>query len=766
MSVFNDRLYNLLPSIVRQRDALNADPPLRSLLSVISEQVDLVEANIAQLYDDWFIETCADWAVPYIGDAIGYEVLHEAGEPSTDATAEAARLNRILIPRQDVANTVRARRRKGTLAVLAELARDVAGWPAVAVEFDRLLAVTQSLDDLRLDRGRTLDLRRRSELERLGGVGDGAARTAELRGPAGPGASGALPTSGIGLFVPRYRAYAVSGSTAAWVAHAGDHCFTFSPLENEVRLFSGVGLPLALHRSDVNAERHYGAGKSLAIARRAEGDTGAPTPVPRSAIVPADLSHWRYEPEPGTVAVDALLGRLSFPPDEVPAEVVVAYTYGFSADIGAGEYDRIPVPLPPLPLGAAIGDGKITFTGRCLGGIDVEVSVDGGAPARYRTTPTDTLASVAVAVAAAVNALAIPGVSASASDAAVLVPGVSSLGVAFPERFYPIGRNAGESHERLSAALMQWKTDGPARAVIEFADSEIYDENELDIELRAGQVLEIRAASQTRPVVRIIDWRAGAPEPLRIRGGAGSALSFDGMLIAGSGLRIGGALAHLVIRRSTLVPGWRHLSPSAKKHRVEPSILVDGAAAKISIDRSIIGPILVRRPERAPSPTPIAIADSIVDAFEHGEAIGSPDAPVADAELRVTRSTVFGRTRVHAVESAENALFCGDVTVTDRQHGYFRYCFVPPGSRTPQRFACQPDGANAVAPLFVSTRFDDPGYARLADTTPPEISRGADDRAEMGAFHDLFRAQRETNLQTRLAEYVPAGTDLAILFVS
>ena len=35
-----------------------------------------MEENLEQLYDDLFIETCADWVVPYIGDLIGYEPLH------------------------------------------------------------------------------------------------------------------------------------------------------------------------------------------------------------------------------------------------------------------------------------------------------------------------------------------------------------------------------------------------------------------------------------------------------------------------------------------------------------------------------------------------------------------------------------------------------------------------------------------------------------------------------------------------------------------
>ena len=54
----------------------------RALLQVIGEQVDLVEEDIAQLYDNWFIETCEDWVVPYIADLVGYRPVLDAGEPA------------------------------------------------------------------------------------------------------------------------------------------------------------------------------------------------------------------------------------------------------------------------------------------------------------------------------------------------------------------------------------------------------------------------------------------------------------------------------------------------------------------------------------------------------------------------------------------------------------------------------------------------------------------------------------------------------------
>jgi len=54
-----ERLYELLPVVYRQRDA-EQGYPLRALLQVIAEQVDVVEDAIAQLYENWFIETCED----------------------------------------------------------------------------------------------------------------------------------------------------------------------------------------------------------------------------------------------------------------------------------------------------------------------------------------------------------------------------------------------------------------------------------------------------------------------------------------------------------------------------------------------------------------------------------------------------------------------------------------------------------------------------------------------------------------------------------
>lgn len=111
MSLDTDRLYGLVPAVHRARDA-GQGQPLRALLALFAHELQALEEHLEQLYDDQFIETCAPWAAPYIGDLIGYRPLH--------GTSPA-----VSSPRAEVANTIAYRRRKGTALMLEQLATDV-----------------------------------------------------------------------------------------------------------------------------------------------------------------------------------------------------------------------------------------------------------------------------------------------------------------------------------------------------------------------------------------------------------------------------------------------------------------------------------------------------------------------------------------------------------------------------------------------------------------------------------------------------------------
>src|SRR5262249_52304621 len=212
--------------------------PLRALLAVVTEQVEVVEDDIQRLYDNWFIETCEDWVVPYIGDLIGHKPVLEVGQAGAVDTAEGRLRNRILIPRRELANTLGYRRRKGTLALLETLAEAVAGWPALAVEFYRRLAWTQEINHLRINRAQTLDLRARRAVDRLDGPFDRAARSVNVRRVNSHHEPGRYNIPSVGVFVWRLKSYSVTRAPAPVVKGGSPYWFSFSSLGNDAPLYT------------------------------------------------------------------------------------------------------------------------------------------------------------------------------------------------------------------------------------------------------------------------------------------------------------------------------------------------------------------------------------------------------------------------------------------------------------------------------------------------------------------------------------------------
>jgi hypothetical protein len=707
-----NNLYQLLPPFHRQRDGENGSP-LQALLEVITEQVDVLEDNITQLYDNWFIETCEDWAVPYIADLIGYTSL-QVGEPE-DITIPQGR-NKILIPRRDVANTIRDRRRKGTLALLELLAHDVADWHGRAVEFYTLLGWTQNLNHQRLSRGQTVNLRQGQALLRLDTAFDQLAHSVELRPIASHRDQGKYNIPNIGLFIWRLQTYSVTQTPACCVEEIGSNCYTFSVLGNDTRLYNRpqpevepthiaeeLNLPVPITRRSFQAHKtdFYGEGKSLQIW------TGNPRElVTPDRIAVTDLTNWYYRPLPRQVAVDPELGRIVFPPGHLPKKGVwVFYHYGFSSDIGGGEY--------PRPLYQ---------------------------PQQYT--------------------------------------------------LYQVGELS--KYKTITTALEQWQRDKPSHAIIEITDSGVYVE-QLNICLGENQSLQIRAANQKRPVIRLLDWHTDLPDSFNINGDKNSRFTLDGLMIAGRGIEIEGELFSVTIRHSTFVPGWG-LHCDCEPHRpAEPSIELFNTQTRLIVEHSIIGSIEINLDEVNFDPLPITISNSILDATSNErEALSGPGCVVAHSILTILRSTIFGKIHTHAIALAENSLFNGSIKVARRQQGCIRFCYVPPCSRTPRRYNCQPDLVKAAAvekvqlgellqedleatqanesdrvrPQYNSSRYGASTYCQLATTCAEEIKRGADDESEMGVFHDLYQPQRTTNLQARLNEYTPAGMEIGIIYAS
>ncbi|MBI3230620.1 MAG: hypothetical protein HYZ45_10690 [Burkholderiales bacterium] len=731
-----DRLYELLPAIYRMRDA-EQNYKLQALLRVIAEQVNLLEDDIAQLYENWFIETAQDWVVPYLADLVGVTPVADPGLFAELDDAQSRALARVLVPRREAANTVYYRRRKGSLALLETIAHDVAQWPARAQEFYRLLGWHQHLNHQHQERARTVDLHAMAALDLIGTPFEQLAHSVDVRRISDRHQQGLMNPAAIGMFIWRLKVYSSTLCAAYCHEKTGPHCYTFSVLGQDMQLYikpqqeadattiaAEINTPSPLRRRALQDDlaQFYGAEKSLAIWTNGWADYPADQVLPSSAIIVADLSDWKYVPPLKHIALDPVLGRIAFPPTQLPKKgVKVNYHYAFSNDIGGGEYRRrLEAPLPRLRDGVA--------------------------------------------------------------QAATL---------------YTVGK--GQALNKICDALAKWEADAPQDAIIEIVDSAVYTEP-LAITLQAGQTLQLRAASGVRPVIRLLDWQTDLPDSFGVKMSGASRLLLDGLLILGCSVHIDGiereaedgkALcgAELQLHHCTLVPGWGLECDCEPKRPAEPSLELFNLRTKVRIESCIIGSIQIQEDEVHTDPLELFIRDSIVDAAApFKEAIGAIDASPAFCTLTIERSTVFGITNVHALALAQDSIFTDCLNVARRQVGCMRFCYVKPGCRTPRRYHCQPDLALAalteqgiseaempaararevlrLAPQFTSERYGHPAYAQLGTHCADEIKQGALDESEMGVFHDLYQPQRYANLLARLQEYTVAGMEVGILFVN
>ena len=637
MSFDVERMYELLPAIYRIRDADRGEP-LKTLLSVIADQVGVLEEDLAQLYDDEFIETCAPWVVPYIGDLIGYRSLHNV-------------VPKIGSQRAEVAHTIGFRRRKGTAAILEQLARDVTAWNARAVEFFQLLGWTQwTPNHIRRKSFYAPDLRDWETLENINGPFDTVAHTVDVRHVAT--GEGKYNIQNIGIFLWRLGAYPLTKSPAFQL---DAHRFLFHPLGFGTQLFTNpvsedeithlaepinVPAPITRRVLDAYLPQYYGDGASVSI----DG-------VPIEKVVACDLSGWIHTPPAGKVAIDPVLGRIAFA-DAQTEPPLVTFHYGFSDDMGGGEYDR-------------------------TASVDAEL------------TPVEEVPAPHASIQDALNTVAAGG-------------------------------------------------------VVQISNSGRYNET-LAISVNAGERIELRAVNEHRPTLVL-------GGDLLINGAADSQVTLNGLLIAGGAIRVNGALRALRLRHCTLLPS------------LHPSLIVDLPDAAIEIDHCITGALRVH--ERSN----VSITDSIVDATnEAAVAFAAANGTDTGGTLQIADSTVVGIIHTLELKLASNSIFMSDVRSEKKQSGCVRFCYLPLTSVAPRRYRCQPEnGSDAlrVRPQFTSLAYADPGYGQLALRTAPQIRTGADDEAEMGAFHELYEPQREANLRIRLDEYLRFGLEAGPFYVT
>ena len=710
-----DPVYTLVPAIYRVRDQ-EIGGPLQKLLRVIEIELESIESDLGQLYNDMFIETCQPPLIDHFASLVAVHLpplTPSQSDPSGDATDWVSR-------RHQVVKAIAARAAKGTLAALERVAADATGWPVRAVEQGVLVAVTQSVRHPQPHRGRLVNTDDDAPLIKLGSPFSTASALPDVRSgdstltkPVGP-----HPTT-VTLSLWRQDVTHIHRAPAACVDD--DNHYTFDALGYDRQLAvaptprrpgtqsaGDLDLPVPITRRQLrrNLADYYGTDRSVCVYRGQK-------PIPRDDILVADLSGWLNDPDYGHIALDPQTGRIAFPETEEPEEGIwVRYHY-----------------------------------------LDVGVIGAGGVSAPPPATDT-TVAPLQVAV--------------DATDKTVF----------------------GSVMAAINSWLASARKKGPKHAVIEILDSSVYEED-FEIRIDAGMQLDIRAAGGQHPVLRSVDEQHNRPKRVRVEGqpvkgqSDRAKLTLTGVTIAEHALELKGEFAMVTIDHCTIVP-----ERDDDAHRRHVAVAVTAMPCPIAITFCIIGEIRGTSPEVGYDPIPLSISDSIIDAGHGDHAVcGAEDRP-GYAALTLERCTVLGDINVFETTAAQDSIITGRFFSRRRQVGQIRFCYLPRGSHVPQRIGCQPDGVIArvlddlasnvidqadadrkliteperVRPRFDSTEFGSPGYGRLARDTATEITGGAEDDGELGAFHDLWENRRIDDMTTRLAEFTPIGVDLDIVF--
>ena len=766
-------LYERLPELHRIRDQ-EQNPPgqLRAFLDVVDRALSAVHDNIESLYHDFFIDTCDDWVVPYLGDLLG--TSHLAGPPHT--------------LRADVADTILLRRRKGTRAAIERLAFDLADWAAHAVELFPSLAWAQHLNHQRPDaggdppyataplravpRGGTAPIRDPALLALLDSPFDPFAHVADVR----PAAFGQLrynlPNLAILLWRlaayrvvhswPRLQSIQPTGLTTPAAAFAAR--FFVHPLGSRLRLFNDFhydpdarppevthldGVPGPIHPSRLTSGAPFGAPeKYVGITTWASPPPpplsdlglGLELQLPDADFQPFDPKQWTFRGanlcawETGLkpplqereVAIDPRIGRLvigcrtSQEATALQFDLRVTYTYGSVGPVGAHP-----------------------------------TSTRGPAPATFDGQATQLIA-------------------------------VDSTGAT----------------PTLEQALANAATAGPP-LVIEIQDSATYaiDPNNVPnmiledggANILLARPLVVRAAPGERPILvlaaplrfrplAVYDPNPAVQQQLDARNRGLTVvlealyLTPGGSFVATDPLIARAAVHALEIKESTLDPGGEQLLDPAvldtKKRGPSHTALRlaggygfadpnDETAFKerpaIAVWRTIAGPLFVDAEEYT-----LALTDSIVDAGAGAatgayaiSGAGSNPAAVWGADCTIECVTIFGRTRVNSIEG-RGGIFVGRLEAFDNQTGCLKYCwFSGDHDRLPQSYACvhAPDAFLD----FAADRFGDPAYGQLTLTTDRRVREQGPGDDEMGAFNFLQSTHKWKNLQIRFREFMPVG---------
>jgi hypothetical protein len=780
---FAEKLWALIPEYYREQDGL-AEPPgvLRGFIEVLAQQAATLRRSNDRLWDDQFIDLCADWAVPYIGELVATRMV--------SALARRAR-------RVDVAKTIYYRRRAGTPRILEELIADITGWEGKLVEEFRRLGRTRHGLDPRpgplagvmtgTPPGGCADVRNVRGAELAGSPFDEFHHMPDVRRPRGR--DGRYGIAKLGFHLYRLAATRLDDITPR--PGPKPRTFTFDP--------SGRNIPLFIrrHRTDDRARTDW---EQWISAREWE----LPSPVRCRTLNDAPL----VITEQTLAVIRPLLMSAPTALSAANADKVIGFLRRFRDARIEGErwlwdvIDALPAvpaslrnkprdpsvwnPLLVVALAEECGKRALLPIGVYAGNLNPSSDAEDTSDASVvvKTFRNDLVPQRWTAVA---RELVVGG---NLANWTITIPGTAKNWVIDPHlgRLRWVGTgpapqprvsyhcgfsgDIGAGGYNRSASLKDAVTatiqsggkiqttnssnpnflpaGGANGDVAEIIDSANY--TPIDNRNQITR-LTVRAADRQRPYIRLThDWR------LDTSANADSELKLNGLWIGADGVfsvRLIGDYKQVTLRNVTLDPG----GTDADGNAIRPvPLVVQGNVARLVIENSIVGPIQVTA---AGELTDLEISDSIVDGLQ------SPVPAIAVPAGRVTlhRVTVLGEIAVEWLDASE-VLITEYAAVTNTQEGCFRFSAVrerrdpkvdpaTPHSRVPHPY--ESHFVKDFAGVFTSQIFGDPGYLQLAESAPVFLRRGAENRSEIGAFSALLNPIKFDSLEAKVEEFAPFG---------
>ncbi|WP_437972146.1 hypothetical protein WMF04_23890 [Sorangium sp. So ce260] len=700
-------IYPLIPAIYRQRDAA-LGRPLEALCKVLDVEYQALREDVASLYDQWFIETCSQWVVPYIGVLVG-------------TTGIDTTVSNVATQRTRVANTLGYRSRRGTASVLANASADASGWPALPVEYFQRVITSVNVGAVELSgssadnlRDATIDVSNPASFAYLDGPFSSVPRTVSVAAIDQPKVHVSASTPEyynlphLGLFLWRVSPLPLTGADPG-----------FGP-DGAYRTFHPLGVDTPLLRFPDDRTSPWTAPSPLEM----------PLSITRLSLA-AWTDMWRSAASSDPDVPAGLAPTLGFAIliDGEPIPPAAIYVPTGTGHVTADVYTELGKPLPPGVYAVVDPErGRFMIHGLTSEGAAITVDWTWGQPGWVGGGPYDRTASM---------------IRREEGMFVVLVSRTHRRSARGPKIYRDLEEAYGALREAFAISTDLGKQ---FNVLIRMLDSATYPPATFHLPDQAH--LAIQALSGERPTVR-----AGTDgTSLRIETSGRARVVLSGLLLEPT-VDLEGEL-DIEMLDTTVMPAGAEPAVRCQSRSGEPTL---------RLVRCIVGPLVLEPGLRAD------LVETIVDG-RGGRAIKGPAEQLGPV-LELAAVSVLGDVVAMSLDWAEDAIVTGGVVALRvssevLQTAPFALTLVTDPPSSPGKVApvwTRP--SSLPASPFVSTRYGDPGYCQLRLDAGEQLLRGGTGGGELGAYHSLASGQRLANLEPVLTEYTPFGFSVGIFIV-